>query len=253
MAAPSDVATISAPAFPEDIERVIIDVLLMPETCVPRMSLVDFMLVDRKKPACFHSVVIRQTHTDWATRIRDLFLPNARFIRLSHIRRLLEASDRVRRLAVDWNLWARFHVECDTLLLDSLYLIWDRVVPIRTPSLENLQHPATLADLTVYTPRDSALREVRFYAEDFFSFPHRPFNDVCAQLPHLKGAMSVEVAPWALKEELEEDSLFWNAKKLHANFSTAYLCTPSSALGEWLAKMEGRLSVLEHPPPRAVE
>ncbi|KAJ7695791.1 hypothetical protein B0H17DRAFT_427204 [Mycena rosella] len=291
-------STISAPTFPEDIERAIIDALLNDARDMRgTMSLVDSRFYAWTKPARFHTVVIRHTHTDWQTRIRDLFLPNARFIRvmaislptrrqgwypaasterpaqlsdedLSHIRRLLQASDSVRHFAVDWNIWPCLLRECGALQLESLYLIWDGVLPTHIPSLRSLRNPATLKDLTIYAPRSTSPDHFR---PPDFSLPAvahcanlayvtyvtyaanltltLPLTRMRTDLAHLKGIMFV----FGGETPTEERDDILNTKKLYPNFSTVYLGSTLSVLGEWLAKMEGRQSVLEHPPPRAVE
>ncbi|KAJ6597031.1 hypothetical protein DFH09DRAFT_109596 [Mycena vulgaris] len=289
MPASSSVAASPKPTFPEDIEQAINDVLLKDarDMC-GTMSLVASRFHAWTKPITFRSVVVHR-HNNWTTRISDLLLPNASFIRvlaidlpftrgqlsdeeLSHIRRLLEASGRVRHLAVTWNIWAHFHLECGFLQLESLYLIWDKFHPISPPSLKHLQHPSTLKDLTVYAPPDLHnptpfrpwgdlfLPETDHcpnlayvtYAADRTPIP--TVGTLCEDLPGLKGAMFVLVdMPEKYMNEEEEDEMVKDDKALYANFSTAYARFSRQLLGEWLAKIEGRRSVLEHPPPHAVE
>ncbi|KAJ7670230.1 hypothetical protein B0H17DRAFT_1086127 [Mycena rosella] len=290
MAARFDVAATMPgppPRFPEDIERAINDALLHDarDMC-GTMSLVASRFYAWTKPITFRTVVVRR-HDDWTKRISNLLLPNAGFIRalaidlpsprlsddeLSHIRQLLEASQRVRHLAVGWNVWARFYPECGSLQLESLYLIWDRAHPASPPSLKHLQHPAELKDLTIYAPPDPRNpTPFRPWGELFLpATAHCPnlayvtyaadrtpvptVGSLCEDLSNLQGAMFVLVdIPDKFVNEESEDELLKDDKEAYPNFSTAYLCHSSQVLGEWLAKIEGRPSVLEHPPPHAVE
>ncbi|KAJ6562745.1 hypothetical protein DFH09DRAFT_1279117 [Mycena vulgaris] len=273
------------PAFPEDIERAITDVLLddARDMC-GTMSLVASRFYAWSKPITFRTVVVHR-HKDWTKWISDLSLLNASFIRvlvlnisftrdtlsdeeLSRIRRLLEAAGGVRHLAVHWNIWAHFHRECGSLQLESLYLIWDGVHGIPRPSLSHLQHPARLKDLTVYAPPD--LRYMihwRSWGELYLPAtkhcvnlayvtyaadrPILPLGSVCAD-PRIKGAMFLLVNNPQKYAVEEEDVLIQVNMESYPNFSTAYLPSARQVLGEWLAKMEGRRSVLHHPPPRAV-
>ncbi|KAJ7436066.1 hypothetical protein B0H11DRAFT_2111725 [Mycena galericulata] len=154
------------PAFPEDIERTINQVLLddARDMC-GTMSLVASRFYAWTKPITFRTVVVRR-HNDWTKRIDEFLLPNASFIRclaipgsfsaaeLSPVRLLLESARQVVHLAVTWSLWAQLPSECGALGLESLYLIWDGVPPVSFPSLKHLERPTALKDLTIFAPAD---------------------------------------------------------------------------------------------------
>ncbi|KAJ7261059.1 hypothetical protein C8J57DRAFT_1336959 [Mycena rebaudengoi] len=276
--------------FPEDVERAINDVLLSEarDMC-GTMARVASRFYAWTKPIAFHTVVVRR-HNNWTRRISDLLLPNVRFIRvlaidlrgtreglsdeeLSHIRQLLEASvQHVRHLAVVWSIWARLHHECGALQLGSLYLIWDGAAHIPLPSLKHLQYPTALKDLTVYAPDNIRTpRAFRPWGELYvpatehcpnlvyvtYAADRTPIPTVaslCDEAPHLKGTMFVlvNISEQYVNEDTE-DALVKDDKEMYPNFSTAYLRFSSQVLGQWLEKMEGRPSVLEHPPPRSVD
>ncbi|KAJ7821759.1 hypothetical protein B0H14DRAFT_2830323 [Mycena olivaceomarginata] len=260
------------PAFPEDIERAINQVLLddAPEMCAT-MSLVASRFYAWTKPITFRTVIVRR-HSDWTKRINDILLPNASFIRclaipgqlsgaeLSHVRQLLDSARQVLHLAVTWSLWAQLPRECGALSLESLYLIWDSESHILFPSLKLLQRPSALRDLTISAPADlhdltsfrtwgelylpdtahcTRLAYVT-YAADRYTSP--TVGSLCEDIPSLQGAMGGE-----------EDEMITDDVAVYSRFSTAYLPRASQVLGEWVAKMEGRPSVLVHPPPHAVE
>ncbi|KAJ7831342.1 hypothetical protein B0H14DRAFT_2805091 [Mycena olivaceomarginata] len=168
-------ATTATPAFPEDIERAISEVLLEDtrEMC-STMSLVALRFHTWTKPVRFRTVVVHR-HENWMKRVENLFFPNAHYIRVlavnlplsggvlsaeefSCMRTLLEASQGVRHLAIVWHLWTPFARLCGSRPLESLYFIWDRSWkhrnPVLPPSLEYLQYPSALADLTIYAPAD---------------------------------------------------------------------------------------------------
>ncbi|KAJ7208015.1 hypothetical protein GGX14DRAFT_567314 [Mycena pura] len=274
------------PAFSEDVERAINNVLLNDDARDMRgtMSLVASRFHAWTKPITFHTVVVRQ-HNDWTGRINDLLLPNASFIRvlalnlpsiggplsddeLSHIRLLLEASTQTRHLAVSWNVWARLHLECGSLPLESLYLIWDKFHPTSPPSLKHLQHLAKLTDLTIYAPPDPRNpTPFRPWGEFFlpstahltnltyvtYAADRTPIPTIGSLCEDVKGAMFVLVdTPEQYVNEESEDDLIKDDSEAYPNFSTTYLRYSSQVLGEWVAKVEGRKSLLEHPPPRAV-
>jgi hypothetical protein len=172
---------------------------------------------------------------------------------------------------VVWHLWTYFHAECGYLHLESLYLIWDRVWsstnPLSPPTLGNLRHPAELKDLTFYAPPNltNPLQygpvgrlylpptnhcpnlEYLTYVADCTPVP--AVGSFCGD-PRIKGVMFVCTDG---DEEEEVGSLIAEDKRFFPNFSAAYLPSSSQGLEEWLAKLEGRRSVFEHPPPRAVE
>ncbi|KAJ7191720.1 hypothetical protein GGX14DRAFT_578745 [Mycena pura] len=254
------------------------------------MSLVACRFYAWAKPFTFRTAVVRRKN-NWTERIRDLLLPNAQFIRVltidlpfnrdsarrgqpsdeeaCHIRHLLEASRGVRHFAVSWNIWAYFPQECGSLQIESLYLMWDRALGISPPSLDQLQHPAKLEDLAVYAPPDrfnlilwrewgeymlpSTAHYVNLayvtYAADRYTIP--AVADLCEN-PRIKAVMFVLVN---IPEEImnaEEDEMLKSDVERYANFSTAYLPLSSQVLREWLAKMEGKESILVHPPPHPV-
>ncbi|KAJ7109593.1 hypothetical protein C8R43DRAFT_1161708 [Mycena crocata] len=276
-----------APVFPEDIEQAIILVLLhdVREMC-GIVSLVASRFYAWTKPVTFHTIVIRP-RKDWAKRISELLLPNASLIRalaidlpstrdrlseeeLSHIQRLLDSSGGVRHLAVVWNIWIRFPRECGSLELESLYLIWDGAHPVRLPSLDCLKHPSKLKDLTFYAPPD--LHDpTPFCSWGEFFLPEtdhcanlayvayaadRPVPMVgylCEKIPGVKGVMFVLVdMPEKYSSAAEENGTVRDDLALCAIFSTAYVRFSGQLVGEWLGKIEGRQSMLDHPPPHAV-
>ncbi|KAJ7154470.1 hypothetical protein C8R46DRAFT_1117471 [Mycena filopes] len=284
------------PIFPEDLERVITELLLLdaPDLC-STLSLVASRFRYWVRPMALQTVVIRRHH-DWMTRINELFVPNASFIRtlvlylpqsdsalsedeFSHTQRLLTASPHIQHLAVDWQTWRRLPHECGSLSLKSLYLIWDGVHPASAPSLQHLQHPSELTDLTVLAPAFPTVRTPRAvpgwypvppgeltlpsdlahcdnlawltYVSDR---PPAEVDELCCGRPGIKGVRFVLVdAPEWLGGALEEDLFLSDGLQSYAFFSTAFLPRSTGLLAEWLAKMEGRESVLNHPPPHEVD
>ena len=236
----------------------------------------------RTKPITFRTVIV-SPHNDRTQRINDLLIPNASFIRclviqgplsdaeLPHVRRLLESARQVLHLAVTWSLWAQLPRECGALALESLYLIWDGASK-RSPSLKHLNRPSALRDLTIFAPADlhnlTAFRpwgELYLpdtthcttlayitYAADRYTSP--TVGSLCEDISSLQGAMFVLVnIPEHIMKEGNEDEMITDDMTVYSCFSTAYLPRASQVLGEWVAKMEGRASVLVHPPPHAVE
>ncbi|KAF8217687.1 hypothetical protein K438DRAFT_1795490 [Mycena galopus ATCC 62051] len=285
MAASVEVAA-PKPIFPEDVERTINNALLSDDRDMcGTMALVSSRFYTWTKAIIFRTVVVRRHNSDWTKRISHFLLPNANLIHtlaldlpyilgeisteeLSLIRALLAASDRVRHLAVTWKIWAQLHRECGALQLESLYLMWDKNHPSSPPSLAHLQHPAALKDLTVYAPPD--LRNLTpfrgigdlylpntarcanlayvTYAADRTPIP--TIGSLCEDIPTLRSAMFVLVdIPEKFTDT--EDDLITEDKEVYPNFSTAYVRFSRQVLGEWLAKIEGKPSVLAHPPPRA--
>ncbi|KAJ7663313.1 hypothetical protein DFH06DRAFT_1395524, partial [Mycena polygramma] len=260
--------------FPDDIERLITDMLLDDRVEMwGTMSLVALRFRAWTKSRVFRTVVVA-LRDDWTKRISELFLPNANHIRIlaidlpstrgrlsneesTLILRLLQASDGVQHLAVSWHLWEDFSSECGRLKIESLYLIWDGAYGIPPLTLDNLQHPLTLKDITMYAPPDlkgpgSAL---------WFFLPETITEEYCPNLafltyavseqpidievfgPDLRGVMWVLVDRPTKRLGIQESDLLWMHK-------SRYLASSGTVLGEWLAKMEGRRSVLEHPSPR---
>ncbi|KAJ6456561.1 hypothetical protein C8R47DRAFT_1165361 [Mycena vitilis] len=278
---------VAKPKFPEAVERTINDALLNDdkEMC-GTMSLLASRFHTWTKPVTFQTVVVRR-HDNWTRRIIELLLPNASIIRtlaidmplaqggpisddeLSHLRALIEASDGIRHLAVVWSIWARLNREFGSLRLESLYLIWDRTHPATPPSLTHLQHSAALTDLAVYAPPDisnptpfrpwgelylpDTARCVNLsyvvYAADRTPIP--TVGSLCEDIPGLKAAMFVLV-DIPEKYADSEDDMVTEDKEVYPNFSTAYVRYSHQVLDQWLAKMEGRDNVLDHPPPHAV-
>ncbi|KAJ7261435.1 hypothetical protein C8J57DRAFT_1634386 [Mycena rebaudengoi] len=242
------------------------------------MSLVALRFYTWTKPVRFRIAVVRRNE-NWMHRVSGCLLPNATFIQLlvldmpfrvgwnrSNIPEeelvliggLLEASNRVRHLAVTWNIWETLERECCSLRLESLYLVWDGAFNIDVPSLCLLQHPSTLEDLTVYAPaelddptpfRSWGERHLPkttqcinlayvTYAADRMPYPH-----VC--YVHLKGSMLVLVG----RTEPYEDEKSWieRSREIYPNYSTVKCVRYSSqVLVEWVAKMEGQESLLYH-------
>ncbi|KAF7338743.1 hypothetical protein MSAN_02196700 [Mycena sanguinolenta] len=273
----------SNPIFPEDIERTIIEVLLADARDMRcTIASLSSRFYAWTKPIIFRTIVVRR-HNDWTKRISDLLLPNAGLIHtlaidlkgqlsndeLSHVHALLTAADQIRHLAVGWPIWIQLSRECGALRLESLYLMWDRTHKVPAPSLTHLQHPAALKDLTVYAPPNiqnptpfrpwgefylpDTARCVNLayvaYAADRTPIP--TVGSLCEDIPNLRAAMFVLVD--ISEQYAGEDALVTEDKALYPNFSTTYLRFSQQVLGEWLAKVEGRRSVLEYPPPRIVE
>ncbi|KAJ7181203.1 hypothetical protein C8R46DRAFT_1071656 [Mycena filopes] len=275
------------PRFPEDIERTINDALLndAKDMC-GTMSLVASRFYTRTKLVTFRTVIVRR-HDNWTKRITELSLPNANLIRtlvidvplaqggslldeeLSHLRALVKASNGVRHLAVVWSIWARLNREVGSLRHESLYLIWDRTHPATPPSFTHLQHPTALTDLTVYAPPDltnptpfrpwgelylpDTVRCVNLayvaYAAD--RTPLLTIGSLCEDIPGLKAAIFILV-DIPEKYADSEDDMVTEDREVYPNFSTAYLRYSYQVLDQWLAKTEGRSSVLDCPPPHAV-
>ncbi|KAJ7165966.1 hypothetical protein C8R46DRAFT_1275361 [Mycena filopes] len=183
---------------------------------------------------------------------------------LSSIRRLLSSAEGVRHLAVTWNIWAYLERECGTLRLQSLYLIWDRAfLDVESPKLNELRYPAALEDLTMFAPvsldpQYSGWRPPEDYLPDTARCVKLAYATYAAtyivppwRTEHLKGYMAVSVRQREVDmTEEEEDFRIQYQKESHPSFSTLYLRTLNDMLQEWLNKMEGRESLLEHPPPR---
>ncbi|KAJ6536805.1 hypothetical protein B0H19DRAFT_1181819 [Mycena capillaripes] len=283
---------ITSPIFPEDVERAINDALLYDARDMwGTMSLIASRFNAWTKPIIFRTVLVRRSN-NWTQRIIDLLLPNAPFIRtlaldlplargslsdsdIAHLRQLLEAAHSVQHLAVTWHLWARLAHQCGALRLSALYLIWDRTHPASPPSLAPLQHPALLTDLTLSAPADPATSTPfrpwgeLFLPEDIarannlayvaYAADRTPLPTIGAlcedeDLSALRGVMFVlvDVAEEFSGDE-DADELVKDDLAVYARFSTAYVRFSNGVLGEWVAKMEGRPSVLVHPPPHAVE
>ncbi|KAJ6564078.1 hypothetical protein B0H19DRAFT_1067675 [Mycena capillaripes] len=270
------------PSLPEDIERTITEVVLDDATDMAgTMSLVASRFHAWTKPLTFHTVIVRR-HDNWMQRISDCILPNASFIRilvldlpftqdevrlqssaeeLSIIRQLLEACGRVRHLAVTWNIWAHLERECGVLELKSLYLIWDGAYfHSNAPSFLHLTHPAALQDLTISAPADLEnptpfrLRGQLYlpvwtqaWRKSFLNFAYvtyasdrLPRPGVCDS--NLKWTILVvvrEEKPYDIEErELQK------YRDEYSNHSTVLMQDWSQVLDGWVAKIEGRESLL---------
>ncbi|KAJ7635449.1 hypothetical protein DFH06DRAFT_1303013 [Mycena polygramma] len=271
------------PMFPEDIERLITEMLL--DNGVEMwgtMSLVAMRFRAWTKHRILRTVVVA-LRDDWTKRISELFLPNANLIRIlaidlpstrgrlsneqsTLIRRLLRASDGVQHLGISWHLWEDFSSECGRLKIESLYLIWDGAYGVPPLTLDNLQHPLTLKDITMYAPPD-----LKGPGSALWFFLPETITEDCPNLAFLTYAVSeqpididcfgsdLEGVMWVLVDtptkrlDTVNMDMLWMGKYDCPNYSSRYLSFSSQVLGEWLAKMEGRRSVLEHPPPRAVD
>ncbi|KAJ7762846.1 hypothetical protein DFH07DRAFT_771059 [Mycena maculata] len=281
MAASFSVTRTTGPTFPEDIERVIHQVLLMDaKEMRGTLSLVALRFHAWTKPIMFHTVVVRR-HKNWMQRIRECFLGNAGLIQililrlsftedqtrvqlsgeeLSHIRWLLGASGRVKHLAVTWNIWAYLEPECGSLRLEGLFLIWDGALGIEHPSLASLKHPSALEDLTIFGPPD-LIRERPFpgRGSTFRAFSNRmmyiPATGHCTSLAYLTYAANYPPSPSQLflprlKGTMQvifgtEVRPTTRDERAPPNFSTAYVGSLSQMVVEWVAKMEGQQSILE--------
>lgn len=187
------------------------------------------------------------------------------------IAQLLQAAKHVKHLAVTWSIWAHLGPECGAIPVESLYLMWDGVMYDRVspPHLDHLQHPFALKDLTVHAPRD--LRGFSWFheipaAENYFPqtmhCPNLAYVAYAAQhLPgivnvgrdHTQGSMFIYVpSRRVLNGTQEEDKRIKQEKERCPKFSTAYVGSLEELLGEWIAKVEGRSSLLVHPSPRIV-
>jgi hypothetical protein len=208
-------------------------------------------------------------------RLRHWVLPNAQFTRilvldlpfkegprrgqwpdkmLACIRRLLAASGSVRHLAVSWNIWSDLQFECSALRLQSLYLIWDGAWYTSPPTLHGLQHPAALVHLTVSAPPD--LRRPTTYQRCGLCYV--PELAHCINLAYLtyackrvirsgvvdlrlKGTMLIHLCPGP-------HDLGWIEmdKQRYPRCSSICMRHLEEVLAEWIAKAEGRESLLDH-------
>ncbi|KAJ7101485.1 hypothetical protein B0H15DRAFT_796268 [Mycena belliarum] len=276
--ASTDRAVIPQPAFPEDIERTINEVLLRDSRAMcGTMSLVASRFNIWTKPIALHTVMVHRRN-NWMERIIDWLLPNAAFVRilvldmpslqgrkriplpaeeLALIRRLLEASERVAHLAVTWNIWSDLQQECGALRLESLYLIWDHAYYIPVPSLAYLQYPTALRDLTISAPPDLGNpKPYCAWGEDYL-----PRIDHCSNLAYLTYASSRRAIPlhcYTVKQctivlvgsmglhKEDIDTMQWYIETWPIYFLQG-MQDWHQMLGEWVAKMEGRESLSIHP------
>ncbi|KAJ7656000.1 hypothetical protein DFH06DRAFT_1411676 [Mycena polygramma] len=287
---PADLTT--EPAFPEDIERAITETLLDDgwEMC-STMSLVAARFYLWTKPIRFRTVIVHRRHKNWLKQIRKHLLPNARFIHvlaldlllkngelldveLWCIQQLLEGASCVKHLAIGWRLWARLERKCGALRLRSIYFMWDGAWPyprpsvMPPPSLQSLQHPIALKDITVQAPADLD-DPVAFYTGRIYL----PATRHCPNLVYVTYlADRIPVTLASLCENTQRAAVRFVGvgvpkesvdgrtkmrikaeKERYPNLSTAYISHASQVLGEWVGKSEGRRSVLRHPALRAAE
>ncbi|KAJ7642394.1 hypothetical protein DFH06DRAFT_1301661 [Mycena polygramma] len=270
------------PRFPQDIEQIITEMLLDEERDMAgTMSRVAARFYHWSKTKALHTVVVHY-RPDWTKRISELFIPNAAFIRilaidlpltrgrltneeLSLIQRLLQASDGVIHLAVSWHIWEHFGSECGSMHLQSLYLIWDVVYNIPPPSSEHLKHRSTLREITIYAPPQLDGSEWP-WAETYML---ATIIEECPNITHVAYATSRHVPDigfysrgdsgfdggphvmWVLVDsptkflDYPAEKEIFEDEALYPNSSTSYLRFSSEILGEWLAKMEGKTSVLD--------
>ncbi|KAJ7165997.1 hypothetical protein C8R46DRAFT_1192475 [Mycena filopes] len=249
------------------------------------MSLVASRFYAWTKPITFHSVTVRRNE-NWVQRVDDYLLPNANLIHVlvlelpntvgnreraqfseeegATIAQLLEAAGHVKHLAVTWNIWADLERECGAIRVENLYLIWDGAMYVDGPDLGNLQHPAALKDLMIYAHHNLGRRGFSLFHQ--FTINYCPQTGHCPNLAYvtyavsygkrvnaghfgLKGSMFVRVGSRVLTADEEEENIKVE-KERHTDFSTAYVGSLKELLEEWVAKAEGRPSVLIHPPPR---
>ncbi|KAJ7100968.1 hypothetical protein B0H15DRAFT_796626 [Mycena belliarum] len=238
------------------------------------MSLVAARFHSWTKPLAFRTVRIHRSN-NWTQRINNWLLPNADFIRtlvldlpltqdgyrsevpaeeLAILRALLEAAGGVRHLAVTWNIWAYLQSECSALQLRRLYLIWDGAYKISAPSLKSLQYPDALVDLTFCAPTGLEYEELWYPLGEYLL----PAIGHCANLAYatyaansipdgfvslgVKGAMIVLLGR---TEPYEHDTSYM---KYRAYPHCSVVCVQNryQVLEEWVAKMEGRESLLDH-------
>ncbi|KAJ7172175.1 hypothetical protein C8R46DRAFT_1085020 [Mycena filopes] len=276
------------PVLTEDMERTVNEVLLK-ETrgMCGVMSLVASRFYTWTKPITFHTVIVRP-RKNWVQRINDCLLPNAHLIHVlvldlpnivgketrarfsdeevAAIARLLRAAERVKHLVVTWNIWAHLEHECGAIPVESLYLMWDGAMYVDRPDLNNLQYPSSLQDLTVYAHRNLGQRGFSLFSQLSSTQNYCPQTSHCTNLAYvayatdsatgvkvggfgLKGSMFIRVGSTFLTAE-EEDERIKEEKERYPDFSTAYVGSRKELLAEWVAKVEGRPSILVHPPPR---
>ncbi|KAJ7075290.1 hypothetical protein B0H15DRAFT_867287 [Mycena belliarum] len=269
------------PAFPEDIERIINDMLLSDAREMSgTMSLVAPRFHAWTRPATYRTIVIRRCD-DWIHCVKEFLLPNAGLIRClaipltlsdeehDPIRALLNATHGVEHLAVSWTLWTQLPKECGALRLASLYLSWD-LAAAAAPTLAHLQHPTLLTDLAIYAPpvlnNLTPFHPATLYVPDLAhctrlsyvtyaakAYPviGRTVGNLCEEVPDLRGAMFVwvNIPEACLREESTETMWIEGDLEDYAQFSMAHLEHAHQLLGEWIAKVEGRTSALTHPPP----
>ncbi|KAJ7663323.1 hypothetical protein DFH06DRAFT_1324795 [Mycena polygramma] len=251
------------PRLPQDIERVITEVVLNDHSDMAgTMSLVAARFRTWAKSEALRTVVIRQRE-HWIQRISDLFLPNAHLIQilvidlpstlfeeeLLHIQRLLQGAEKVKHLAVGWHIWEHF-VECGFLQLESLCLMWDETRQMVAPSLGHLQHPSALRDLTIYAPPRPTCIDARNPSWARFHLPVTLSEDF-PDLGSLTYAARNEVPDsWGCEWDTEGKIVVhtWKMRlgttckafKLagEAEFSTVYFHCSSEVLREWLRRRE---------------
>ncbi|KAJ6574177.1 hypothetical protein B0H19DRAFT_1253916 [Mycena capillaripes] len=237
------------------------------------------------RPVMFHTAVVRR-HDNWMQRVGECLLPNGSLIQilvldlplrdgrsreksseeeLSLLRRLLEACGGVNHLAITWNIWDQLQSECGALPSKSLYLIWDGAFGNDAPSLDHLQHPAVLEDLTVSAPGD--LRNPSWNQWSDLSLPPRAQTMTqCVNLAYVTYASdripgisvtSFEVK-WTIlvlteRSEPYGDEVRFLQEDRHKYPNHSIICMQEwdQVLEEWVAKMEGRASLLSHPMAHA--
>ncbi|KAJ7101491.1 hypothetical protein B0H15DRAFT_796273 [Mycena belliarum] len=280
--ASTDRAVLPQPAFPEDIERTINEVLLRDTRAMcGTMSLVASRFNIWTKPIAFHTVMVHRRN-NWMERIIDWLLPNAAFVRilvldmpssqaderiplpaeeLSLIRRLLQASEHVAHLAVTWNIWSDLQNECCTLRIEGLYLIWDDAYWVPSPSLAHLKYPTVLYDLTISAPADlDNPTPYRSWGMDYVPNTNECFNLAYVTYAstrhsdpilagHIKRYKLILVGSAGLYRDDVRAFRSFNQRrrKRDPEFSVQIIQHWHQVLGEWVARMEGRESLLIHP------
>jgi hypothetical protein len=188
---------------------------------------------------------------------------------VSLVQQFLESARQVRHLAVTWNIWAKLQYECGALQLESLYLIWDgafNIFPrfdIREPTLDHLQHPAILENLTVSGPTN--LDDPTPWAY-WGGMPYLPATRRCVKLTSVIYVTTLLPLGWirtcdvknpmvvlveATEPDKGEQELIKEDKKRNPNYSVVCVQDWNQVLVEWVAKMEGRESILNHPADTA--
>ncbi|KAJ7477654.1 hypothetical protein FB451DRAFT_1173199 [Mycena latifolia] len=215
MAANFGVAATPDAFFPEDIERAINKVLLNDtrEMC-GTMS-----LVASRFRTCFIRILVLDLDLPFTEGRGRSHLPEEELLL---IRRVLEASGRIRHLAVTWNIWAHLPRECGALWLSGLYLIWHRGFHIYT-TCSILLHSGTLP--STHLPISTTRCHLERLANTSSRQGGKHFD--------LQGAMLVLVG----RTELHEQT----ATKIQM-ISDRYPKF-SAVLVEWVAKMEGQESL----------
>ncbi|KAJ7617300.1 hypothetical protein FB45DRAFT_933847 [Roridomyces roridus] len=195
---------------------------------------------------------------------------------LTHIRKLLRSASRIVSLAATWNMWSRLSIEIGSLELQNIYLFWagSSKYGLAAPSLSHLRHPQKLLALTIadpllchhtplpsgwyYTfsqyrrlPETERCTNLRYLAYGTARVGIQTLNTFCQDHPHIEAVFMFTTADIIdvngdLRQRLQAI--------LQPNCYGAWVVSSSDVLQEWLARTEGRESVLDYRPhPRDAE